>query len=93
MDKSPASTTRAFVPAFDGLRAVAAVVLAHGAAGHGLLELLNSKIGVGALGVDLFFELSGFLITGVLLCVRAAGSPARGVLRFIIRRALRIFPL
>lgn len=95
MDDTPAPMARVHVPAFDGLRAVAAVavVLSHCAAGRGALALLNSKIGLGALGVDLFFALSGFLITGILLGVRDAGSPARGLFRFYVRRALRIFPL
>lgn len=95
MDDTPAPATRAHVPAFDGLRAVAAVavVLAHCAAGRGALALLNTRVGLGALGVDLFFALSGFLITGILLGVRDGGAPGRGLVRFYVRRALRIFPL
>jgi peptidoglycan/LPS O-acetylase OafA/YrhL len=70
------------VPALDGLRglAVGAVLLFH--AGH--------LVG-GYLGVDLFFVLSGFLITSLLL--REASSSGRITLSsFWVRRARRLLP-
>ena len=70
----------------DGLRAIAVMgtVWHHTAAGSGLL-------GAGWLGVDLFFVISGFLITTLLL----REWQARGRIdfrAFLIRRVLRIFP-
>ncbi len=67
-----------------GLRALAVllVVLAH--AGVGFLP-------GGFVGVDVFFVLSGFLITGLLLAeARANGSVSR--IDFYVRRARRILP-
>ena len=46
----------------------------------------------GWLGVEVFFALSGYLITGILLETKSL-SPARFFGRFYFRRALRILPL
>ncbi len=79
-----------YVPALDGLRAIAvlAVIAYH----------LNwPLIGGGFLGVDLFFVLSGFLITAILLKTSRSPSAAPRSLRsdlivFYLRRTRRLLP-
>jgi len=76
---------RQYFPALDGLRGVAIllVVVYHN---FGFINVFF----FGWLGVDLFFVLSGFLITDILL--KTVGTP--GYLKnFYVRRILRIFPL
>ena len=86
------------MPQLDGLRAYAvlAVLLHHLFEARVLPSVLS--LGWGTLGVRLFFVLSGFLITGLLIRARdeveASGVPRRVVLgHFYLRRALRIFPI
>ena len=57
---------------------------------HGFAKLIANATYPGWLGVDLFFVLSGFLITGVLLDGK---NEAHALRRFFVRRALRILPL
>jgi len=83
-------------PRLDGVRglAILLVMLFHTAQ----LDLIRSPLDIaftaiptlGWSGVDLFFVLSGFLITNILLATRAGPSYARS---FYARRVLRIFPL
>ena len=73
----------------DGLRAVAILaVLWHHSARPAPGALLATR---GFLGVDLFFVISGFLITTLLLRERQR-SGAISLRRFYLRRFLRIFP-
>ena len=86
-----------FHPALDGLRAVAtaAVLISHFFPERSLIQ---RSFHWGRFGVMLFFVLSGFLITGLLLRGRDAAASG-GVTRsqvfraFVARRALRIAPI
>jgi peptidoglycan/LPS O-acetylase OafA/YrhL len=70
-----------YFPALDGIRALAFLMVF----GHHYLQLIW-----GWAGVEVFFVLSGFLITGILFDTR--NEPHR-VRNFYVRRTLRIFPL
>lgn len=72
-------------PALDGLRGIA-ILLVVAYHNFGFINYFF----FGWLGVDLFFVLSGFLITQILLRARE-GGPFLG--SFFMRRILRIFPL
>lgn len=85
--------TSSRVPALDGIRGIATLTVL---IGHFLFQDVYGEswwwpVGhSGWLGVDLFFVLSGFLITGILL--NRKGKP-RYFREFYRRRILRIFPL
>jgi len=90
------------IPELDGLRAFAilAVMLGHLLATtpslqhlpSGLPPKLETIVNHGWLGVDLFFLLSGFLITSILVGTKQFGA-RRYFGGFYLRRALRIWPL
>ena len=93
----PFSLTRRIIE-LDGLRGLAVLlVLFHHLVIHSkiarnsFVDLYTFKVAASAwIGVDLFFVLSGFLITGILY----DSKNTKGYFQnFYIRRALRIFPL
>lgn len=73
-----------YVPELDGLRAIAVtlVILAHCGVPH---------FEAGYAGVDVFFVLSGYLITRILLAEHALAGDI-SMTRFYCHRALRLFP-
>lgn len=83
---SDTSTTRRptipHLPALDGLRGLAVL---------GVLFFHDGRLPGGYLGVDLFFVLSGYLITSLLLAEWKATSRI-DLAAFWIRRARRLFP-
>ncbi len=85
---------RFYVPAFDGIRAISAVAVLvnHTATICGAPETVFTRIcWKGACGVDVFFVLSGFLITWILT-TELEGSGNIRLSRFYQRRALRLLP-
>jgi peptidoglycan/LPS O-acetylase OafA/YrhL len=99
-DWQPAALSPPRLPALDGLRgfAVLLILVYHYVALSPLLDApvgalpsyVRASLGLTFSGVDLFFVLSGFLIGGILLDHRT--SP-RLLPAFYARRALRILPL
>jgi len=81
------------IPSLDGLRAVAIglVILAHGAHTWGAPRFLAPLAHVGNLGVRIFFVISGFLITTLLLRELDAHHEV-SLKNFYARRSLRILP-
>lgn len=85
----------AHIPALDGIRglAILLVMTCHGTilpSESTLQDYFCRLTRVGWCGVDLFFVLSGFLITGILFDAKGAAHYFRN---FYARRLFRIFPL
>jgi peptidoglycan/LPS O-acetylase OafA/YrhL len=86
------------IPELDGLRGIAIflVILCHYVSDatfsprHSLATRIGGVLGLGTVGVDLFFILSGFLIGGILLNSRESPNyyPT-----FYLRRFFRIIPI
>jgi len=86
------TSLRGTIRELDGLRGIAIllVLLHHFWPRSGPWAELASLPHLGWIGVDLFFVVSGLLITGILLDTRDSPGYFRS---FYARRALRIFPL
>lgn len=87
--------SRIHFASLDGVRGIAIllVIIYHFSSSLSVLGFANPVLGifrVGWCGVDVFFALSGFLITGVLLDTKSSPNYFRN---FYARRVLRIFPL
>jgi peptidoglycan/LPS O-acetylase OafA/YrhL len=87
----------AHIPALDGVRGLAILLIlflhlldSNPETGSRFLNFVNHTIASFYFGVNLFFVLSGFLITGILLDTLHQPHFFK---TFYIRRALRIFPL
>ena len=92
---APLHHPRGYMPQLDALRALAVAAVAWS---HWAPHEMHGGILWGPYGVKLFFVLSGFLITSILLDCRAAGQESPGgawfALRsFYVRRFLRLMPL
>src|SRR5437867_2294626 len=79
-----------YLPFLDGLRAVA-VFLVMGFHGLGAITWRISTVFNGWQGVDVFFVISGFLIT-TLLVQECEAYGSYSFRDFYVRRTLRIFP-
>src|SRR4051795_6527498 len=92
---APVELPRGHIPALDAIRGLAIVAVTlyrFGGGGDGAARAVDHPwlIELGQRGVDLFFVLSGFLITGILFEAKGKEHYFRN---FYLRRALRIFPL
>lgn len=72
------------IPGLDGLRAIAFLII---------FGFHTDYLPFGWLGVQLFFVISGYLITGILLRMKEKLPTREYFLKFYVRRFLRIFPL
>ncbi len=72
------------IPGLDGLRAIAFLMI---------FGFHTDYLPFGWMGVQMFFVISGYLITGILLRMKAKLPAREYFLKFYSRRFFRIFPL
>jgi peptidoglycan/LPS O-acetylase OafA/YrhL len=77
----------AYRPELDGIRGFAVIIVVFHHFNYINMQYFEGR---GFLGVDIFFALSGFLITQILLSYREKGIKLR---KFYIRRIARLFPI
>ncbi len=82
-DKMAASGGR--IPSLDGLRAVSILIVL-------CAHFIDSRIFPGGFGVYVFFVISGFLITRLLLVEQASGEGV-SLRLFYVRRIVRLYPV
>ena len=92
-----------YINGLDTIRAFAVILVIIGHWGPGEIQssailtvLFTKVVPTGTFGVDVFFVLSGYLITNILLNARenvVAGGKLHIIKTFYIRRTLRIFPI
>jgi peptidoglycan/LPS O-acetylase OafA/YrhL len=78
-----------YLPGLDGLRAISIIIVL---LGHFLIGTQWVNYFPGVIGVDIFFVISGFLITTLLIKEKIKYGKV-SLNRFYIRRFLRIFPV
>ena len=82
-----------YIARLDSLRAYAVIIVI---ISHWFPKIAISKLfPLGSIGVDVFFVLSGFLITYILLGYKnnSNGAIKQKFKVFYVRRVLRIFPI
>jgi len=91
-----------YIKGFDSIRAIAVIIVIIGHWGlpfapkGALDEVITSVVQFGRFGVTMFFVLSGFLITSILLHEKEKHDHSArlvSVKNFFARRVLRIFPI
>ena len=105
MDKaSPPSEDRQYIASLTGLRGVAAMMVFiyhYSALNPGIRldlsiplvgSILQFPLGLGGSGVDIFFVLSGFLLTLPFARSALGAAPKPALARYFKRRFLRVFP-
>lgn len=90
----PAVLKQKYLPSLDGLRALSIIMVvgSHVLIGKNIHNTFLNSIFNGALGVGIFFTISGFIIT-TLLMKEQIDTNSISLKNFYIRRFLRIIPL